>query len=99
MIEAGTFLQQRPNILVHQLRFEVLLFDESLATHVGQEHQQGIISELVLAVGAQGGGVGIHFGAEVAQADERLGLAGVLEGDAGLARRLRCRSIRPRSAR
>lgn len=51
MIEAGTFLQQRPNILVHQLRFEVLLFDESLATHVGQEHQQGIISELVLAIG------------------------------------------------
>src|ERR1017187_3131477 len=38
----------------------------------------------VLAVGAHRGGVGIHFGAEVAEADERLGLAGVLEGDAGL---------------
>src|ERR1035438_728457 len=37
----------------------------------------------VLAVGTHRGGVGIHFGAEVAEADERLGLAGVLEGDAG----------------
>src|ERR1017187_997883 len=38
----------------------------------------------VLAVGAHRGGVRIYFGAEVAQADERLGLAGVLEGDAGI---------------
>src|ERR1035438_6226852 len=37
-----------------------------------------------LSVRAHRGGVRIHFGAEVAQADEGLGLAGVLEGDAGL---------------
>src|ERR1017187_940396 len=41
-------------------------------------------SLFVLAVGAQRGGVRIHLGAEVTQADERLGLAGVLEGDAGI---------------
>src|ERR1039458_6833395 len=41
-------------------------------------------SLFVLAVRTHRGGVGIHFGAEVTQADERLGLAGVLEGDAGI---------------
>jgi hypothetical protein len=38
--------------------------------------------KLVLPICAHRGGVGIHLGAEVAQADERLGFAGVLEGHA-----------------
>src|ERR1035438_5867141 len=45
---------------------------------------RGFALELVLPVSAHGRGVRIHFGAEVAEADEGLGLAGVLDGDTGL---------------
>src|ERR1039458_1944171 len=39
----------------------------------------GLNSELILSVGSQSRGVGVHFRPEIAQADERLGFAGVLE--------------------
>src|ERR1039458_1432892 len=41
-------------------------------------------SLFVLAIGAHRWGIRIHFRAKVAEANERLGLAGVLEGDAGI---------------
>src|SRR5436309_12992890 len=48
----------------------------------GRRSEVSLISvELVLFVGRHGRGFGVHFGSEVAQADQRFGLAGVLERD------------------